>query len=182
MIKRLRKLANKLLSTLLLHGDKQEVERAMRLRKKISGGGHLRWLCATLYQHLCERNNCYFPLQAQVPEDTVFPHGLSGIHFSMGAVVGHGCTILHHVTIGSNTLTDSPGFGAPVIGDNVFIGTGAAIIGGVRVGNNVRIGANAVVVRDVPDNATVVAAPSRIILHDEPRDNCFVSYTESTSK
>lgn len=84
------------------------------------------------------------------------PHGLAGIYVSFGAKVGPGCTILHQVTIGSNTFRDSAGMGAPVIGSNVFIGAGAKIIGKVTVGDNARIGANCVVTRDVPANATVV--------------------------
>lgn len=59
-------------------------------------------------------------------------------------------TIFHQVTIGRSRGK------APVIGDNVFIGPGAKIFGGIRVGNNVKIGANCVVFQDVPDNSTVV--------------------------
>jgi serine O-acetyltransferase len=51
----------------------------------------------------------------------------------------------------------------PVLGDNVFIGAGAKVLGGIRVGNNVKIGANAVVVHDVPDGATVVGIPAKVI-------------------
>lgn len=50
-----------------------------------------------------------------------------------------------------------------MIGDNVYIGAGAKIIGNVHVGNNVKIGANCVVFMDVPDNCTVVMPKPRII-------------------
>ncbi|MFC2064935.1 serine O-acetyltransferase [Chloroflexota bacterium] len=53
--------------------------------------------------------------------------------------------------------------GYPVIGDNVYIGPGAKIIGKVHVGNNVAIGANCVVTKDVPDNAVVAGVPGRVI-------------------
>jgi serine O-acetyltransferase len=52
---------------------------------------------------------------------------------------------------------------APVLGNNIFIGAGAKVLGGIWVGNNVKIGANAVVVKDVPDNVTVAGVPARII-------------------
>lgn len=52
--------------------------------------------------------------------------------------------------------------GVPVIGDNVAIGTGAIILGGIHVGNNVNIGAGAVV-EDVPDDSTFVGPKVRII-------------------
>lgn len=104
------------------------------------------------------------------------PHGLDGIHISMAAVIGSGCTIFHQVTIGSNTLKGSKRPGAPVIGDNVYIGAGAKIIGGITVGSNVRIGANCVVTEDVPDNCTVVLGKPRVITHDAPPDNSFVAF------
>jgi serine O-acetyltransferase len=56
-----------------------------------------------------------------------------------------------------------PRRGAPTIGDNVYIGPGARIIGAVVVGNNVAVGANCVVTEDVPDNAVVVGVPARVV-------------------
>ena len=98
---------------------------------------------------------------------------------SGGAVIGSGCTIFHQVTIGSNLLEDTRHPGAPVIGDNVYIGAGAKIIGGIKIGNNVRIGANCVVVTDIPDNATVVLEKPKVIVHDHPKNNVFVRYSQS---
>jgi serine O-acetyltransferase len=70
-------------------------------------------------------------------------------------------------------LEDSACPGFPGIRDNVYIGAGAKIIGGVRVGDNVRIGANCVVVRDVPPNATVVLSAPRVLTGRGGRDNTF---------
>lgn len=86
-----------------------------------------------------------------------FPHGIRGIFVSHNAVIGRDATIFHQVTIGEGNG------GAPIIGDNVYIGAGAKVIGNIRVGNNVRIGANCVVYEDIPDNCTVVFGKSRII-------------------
>lgn len=72
--------------------------------------------------------------------------------------IGRQCVIAPWVTIGVNGSV-----AGPTIGDNVFIGTGAKVLGGIRVGNGVRIGANAVVLDDVPDGATVVGIPARIV-------------------
>ena len=63
----------------------------------------------------------------------------------------------HQVTIGAE------GRKAPVIGDSVFIGAGAKLLGGIQIGNGARIGANAVVLEDVPDHATVAGVPAKIV-------------------
>lgn len=92
-----------------------------------------------------------------------FPHGLNGIIISRKCKIGKNATILHQVTIGTKITTEkcmreADGI-APVIGDDVYIGAGAKIIGNIRIGNNVLIGANAVVTKDVPDNCTVIGNP-----------------------
>lgn len=86
------------------------------------------------------------------------PHGLNGIIVSHNAVIGRNCTIFHQVTIGEGKG------GAPVIGDNVLIGAGAKVIGGIRIGSNVRIGAGCVVAQDVPDDTTVVLQAPQMIM------------------
>jgi serine O-acetyltransferase len=79
--------------------------------------------------------------------------------------IGRNCSIISNVTIGMRNRWEFP-----TIGDNVFIGSGARILGGIKVGNNVRIGANAVVIHDVPDNCTVVGIPARIISTSQPEE------------
>ena len=49
------------------------------------------------------------------------------------------------------------------IGDNVFIGSGTRILGGVSVGSNCIIGAGTLVVKDIPDNSVVAGIPARVI-------------------
>jgi serine O-acetyltransferase len=72
--------------------------------------------------------------------------------------IGRNCSIIAAVTIGMRSE-----WAFPDIGDNVFIGAGARVLGGIRVGNGAVVGANAVVIHDVPDGATVVGIPSRVI-------------------
>lgn len=92
-----------------------------------------------------------------------FPHGCYGVFISGGAKIGKNTVIFQQVTIGSNTLNDSEMAGSPTIGENVYIGAGAKIIGKVVIGDNCRIGANAVVYQDMPSNSVAVQSPTRII-------------------
>ncbi|MEI6736946.1 MAG: serine acetyltransferase [Pseudomonadota bacterium] len=105
-----------------------------------------------------------------------FPHGMKNIFISGGAEIGRNCVIFQQVTIGSNTLQDSGGIGAPVIGEYCYIGAGAKIIGNIKIGNNVRIGANAVVYKDVADNSVVFSGEQRTVSKAVPLDNRFYSY------
>ena len=78
--------------------------------------------------------------------------------------IGRNCWINQQVTIGWR----SPGK-SPVIGDNVYVGSGAKVLGDITIGNNVRIGANAVVIKNVPDNCTVVGVPARVVKRNNIR-------------
>jgi serine O-acetyltransferase len=71
--------------------------------------------------------------------------------------IGRNCSIIAAVTIGMRN-----GWDFPVIGDEVFIGAGARVLGGITIGDGVQIGANAVVMRDLPAGATAVGIPARI--------------------
>ena len=99
---------------------------------------------------------------AKFTEPPRLPHGLNGIIVSHNAVIGENCTIFHQVTIGEGRG------GAPVIGNNVLIGAGAKVIGGIRIGDNVRIGAGCTVMQDVPDNTTVIPTAPQLIIRKEP--------------
>ena len=86
-------------------------------------------------------------------------HGF-GVVIGETAVIGNDVTIFHGVTLGGTGK--QKGKRHPTIGDNVFIGSGAKILGNIKVGNNSKIGANAVVLKDVPENTTAVGVPAVI--------------------
>ena len=142
--------------------------RIWKLRNKaIQSSGILKLLYTYNYNKQLGRLNSEIPLSTKFSKMPVFPHGIKGIFISSGAEIGDDCVIFQQVTIGSNTLKDSKGYGAPRIGNSVFIGAGAKIVGGITIGDNVRIGANCVVVSDIPANSTVVLEKPRVIIHGE---------------
>jgi len=89
-------------------------------------------------------------------------------------VIGRHCTLTQGVTIGhaggGSHTTDKN----PVIGDRVYIGPGAIIIGPITIGNDALIGAGAVVTRSVPDRGVAVGNPARVISHKGSFD--LISY------
>jgi len=101
--------------------------------------------------------NCDFTLRFVGP-GLALPHPY-GIVIHDRAVLGADCLIMHNVTVGSTPNRS----GVPVLGDGVFVGAGAVILGAVRIGSGARIGANSVVLADVPPGATAVGAPARVL-------------------
>ncbi len=111
--------------------------------------------------------NCVFtgieiPFEAQIGEGFHISH-YSGIVISPKAKIGKFCNIGPGVVIGEAGRQRPKK--APEIGDYVYMGAGAKILGGVNVKNNVAIGANSVVTKDVPENATVAGNPAVVINH-----------------
>lgn len=88
-----------------------------------------------------------------------------GIIINGGVCIGAECKISHGVTIGAKGA--GRGSAVPTLGDQVYIGAGAVVIGDVHVGNRAIIGANAVVINDVPEGAIVGGVPARIIGQNE---------------
>ena len=97
-------------------------------------------------------------LDSEIEESLLIAH-YGGVYIL--ANIGQNCTIAQQVVIGYKGAGQGPG--TPTLGNNVYLGAGAKIIGKVVIGNSVRVGANAVVTKDVPDNATVVGVPARIV-------------------
>lgn len=93
------------------------------------------------------------------PHASVGP-GLRLVH-ATGTVIakrshlGRRCTLLHGVTIGSS------GEEAPRLGDRVYVGPGAKVIGGVSVGSHASIGANSVVISDIPERMFAAGIPAK---------------------
>jgi len=130
-----------------------------------------------LYNSYWESYGSFIGIDAVMEEKPVFPHKPLGVFISNSAHIGKKCVIFQQVTIGSNTIKSSKGYGAPYLEDGVYIGCGAKIIGNVHVGKNARIGANCVVVKDVPENSVSVIRGIDTIAKKEELDNIFIANT-----
>ena len=150
----------------ILHNDTRKF---WQLRSKLldSPNHFFRHIWLSKMYAIERKYNCTIPLQSKLCDSIILPHGLMGIFISKGAVVGERCTVFQQVTIGSNLIEGSKHYGSPTIGDDVFIGANATIIGGVKIVNRVKIGAGCTVFEDIPDDATVVCGKPRVIFHNK---------------
>lgn len=85
----------------------------------------------------------------------------SGVFINGDVEIGANVNLTHGTVLGQ--LNRGPRAGCPVIGDRVFFGSGAKVIGRIMIGNDASIGANAVVTKDVPDSGVAGGVPAKIL-------------------
>ena len=91
-------------------------------------------------------------------------HG-AGVVIGETAVIGDNVTLYQGVTLGG-TGNEKGRKRHPTLESNVFVGSGAKILGPITIGENSRIGANSAVLKNVPKNSTVTGMRARIIKVD----------------
>jgi acetyltransferase-like isoleucine patch superfamily enzyme len=85
--------------------------------------------------------------------------GRHGLFAAQAYLVGGG-----HEFEGDLAVIDQPRASRGIVlGDNVWLGTGAKVLDGVRIGSDVVVGANAVVNADLPDGAIAAGVPARVL-------------------
>ena len=104
---------------------------------------------------------------AEIGPGLIISHG-TGLVIGSHTKIGERAILLHQVTLGAPDVGRLEEM--PRIGDDVYIGAGAALIGGITVGDRVAIGINTIVTEDVPDDTRVVLeAPQRVTLRKSAR-------------
>lgn len=120
-----------------------------------------RWFASKLYGLLkvliLNVTKIWIPPQTTIGKDFHIVHAEGSLSIHPDAVIGDRCGVMHNVTIGTNM-----GPGAPVIGDDVFIGVNSTVLGPITVGDRVRIGANTSVTTNVPSDSIVIGSPGKI--------------------
>lgn len=99
----------------------------------------------------------------------IHPHAVIGYGFRIAhmtdivigpeVIIGNNVTVFNGVTLGNRYVGQNCNE-MPCIGDNVVVGTGSKVLGGICIGQNAKIGANAVVLKDVAENSTYVGFPN----------------------
>ena len=124
------------------------------------GGKVLYYPLRLVFRHLQYKYGYSIPYNTSIGPGLYLGH-FGGVVISAEASIGWNCNINHGVTIGITYGGKHPG--VPVIGDRVYIGPGAKVIGGVTIGADVAIGANCVVSTDIPASSVVVGIPGRVV-------------------
>ncbi len=105
---------------------------------------------------------------ATIGKGLFIDHG-TGVVIGQTAVIKDYVTMFHGVTLGG-TGNEKTKKRHPTIGNNVFIGSGAKVLGNITIGDNVKIGANAVVLKNVEKNRTIVGIPGYVVKENVEKD------------
>jgi serine O-acetyltransferase len=104
---------------------------------------------------------CDLPPQIEMDCRVGLVHNGLGVVINRQTVFQGYAVVFQNVTIGDRALGERvEGREAPVIGNRVFIGAGACVLGNIKIGDNVIIGANAVVTKDVPPGHRALGNPA----------------------
>ncbi|MCB4429085.1 serine O-acetyltransferase [Synechococcus sp. MU1643] len=105
---------------------------------------------------------------AHIGHSVFIDHGM-GVVIGETAEIGERCLLYQGVTLGGTGKEH--GKRHPTLAENVVVGAGAKVLGGITIGTNTRIGAGSVVVKNVDANCTVVGIPGRVIHQSGTRIN-----------
>ncbi len=112
-------------------------------------------LPGAIQRRLLRRYGLEIQVGAEIGGGLYIPHPVGVVMAPRRA--GRDCSVIAAVTIGMRNE-----WSFPSLGDRVFVGAGARVLGGITVGDDAVIGANAVVISDVPPGARAVGIPARI--------------------
>ena len=117
---------------------------------------------------------------AKIGRSFFIDHG-TGVVIGETAEIGDGCVMFHNVTLGGTGK--HRGKRHPTVRDNVFIGTGATLLGPITVGENAKIGANSFIrMHDVPPNSTAAGTPARLVKRGGHRVNEELPRTQLSAR
>ena len=110
-----------------------------------------------VYKHYKYKYGYDIPYQSEIGPGLCIYH-FGGVVFSAKSA-GKNLTISQNTTVGMRIYDGEKKY--PVIGDNLYLAPGAAIVGNVVVGNNVAIGTNAVLLENACDKSVYIGIPGK---------------------
>lgn len=124
-----------------------------------------RWLL----RHCSLKTGIQIGWHSKIGEGLVLVH-CGDVAVNNAVSIGKNCTLYMGVTIGMEFRGKRQG--NPVIGDNVWVGSNACIVGNITIGDDVLIAPLSFVNFDVPSHSIVIGNPAKII----QRENATEGY------
>ncbi len=134
---------------------------------------YLRFYYRARYRTLCRKRGIEIPSNTAIGKGLYIGHAYN-ITINSDAVIGENCNIHKGIVIGQTNR--GPKKGVPTIGNSVWIGINAAIVGGITIGDDVLIAPNAFVNCNIPSHSVVFGNPCII----KPKENATEGYIEHT--
>lgn len=131
----------------LLSGRRDPVSRVLRIAQQLA---NVVWLRGVIGAEI--------PTSVPIGPGLYLPHSARGCIVHHSVRIGAGCTLYHRVTIG---LAADDAEQGPILGDDVYLGAGATVIGAITLAPGTRVGANAVLLRDTEPHVSYVGVPAR---------------------
>ena len=128
----------------------------------------LKLFCEFKLFRLCRKFGIEIKTATKIGKGFVMCHPYN-ITISPDAVLGNNVNIMKGATIGKSAGKKP---GAPHLGDCVYVGLNATVLGGIHIGDDVVIAPNTFVNQDVPSHSIVVGNPCKII----PKENATGQY------
>lgn len=138
-------------------------------RKYQEARGPIKQVYRLLYRNFADRSFIEIPRNTKIGAGLYIGHPY-GITVNADAVIGENCNLHKGVTIGQENRGKRAG--VPVIGNAVWIGVNATVVGKITVGDDVLIAPNSYVNCDVPSHSVVFGNPCVI----KPKENATEGY------
>lgn len=146
------------IASVLSSGHQLPFLKALR-HARFGGNKLIRFLYRIRLRSLQKRTSMNISWRTKIGKGFYIGH-VGPIAVNENAVIGDNCNITFGVVIGADNRNDRKG--APTIGDRVWIGTNAVVIGKITIGNDVLIAPGAFVNFDVPSHSIVIGNPGVI--------------------
>ena len=135
----------------------------------------LQRIIAVLLQHYRLKYGLEIPYKATIGKGLYLGHAFN-ITINPNVVIGDNCNIHKGVVIGQTNRGERKG--VPIIGNKVWIGINAAIVGGITIGDDVLIAPNSFINQDVPSHSVVFGNPCIVKHRDNATENYIIRVVE----
>ncbi len=156
----------------LIRYKNEKMPRFQYFFRKAQQGGFFRLLYRYLFFKERNRRAILLSVNNNLGGGIYFGHAF-GITINPKVVIGNNCNIHKGVTIGQENRGKREG--TPVIGNHVWIGINATIVGAIHIGNDVMIAPNSFVNFDVPDHSIVIGNPG-IVKHKDGATEGYINH------